>query len=322
MAAIGGMAVVPAHADVASSTISGTLDVRAQTGARHLVIKVNTLGGPPVATKSQPIWLVNDQGFNRSSAWILDSFSSPCQSAQVHFVPVGPAPYTANQNWCLDITLPEYGSQVTGVLHGASATIGISVEHQTGWGWPILCALLGLGVALSVVLLSSANIPNLAPSLSPGVRLRRIVRKARKKDLTGLTKQWRRRAIKVVRSSGPGANSHRMVTYLGDVIDHRDEGEDKALEALEEALAEKSPSNPPPPARPRQVAWRWAVALFELIPMLVAGATAVVSVYLTNKTFGTWSDFLALGLATAGTSAAAAAAAALVRALGSTPSTP
>jgi hypothetical protein len=61
------------------------------------------------------------------------------------------------------------------------------------------------------------------------------------------------------------------------------------------------------------------VAVFELVPMLVAGATAVVSVYLVNKTFGTWSDYLGLGLATAGTSAAAAAAAALVRALGSKP---
>ena len=45
--------------------------------------------------------------------------------------------------------------------------------------------------------------------------------------------------------------------------------------------------------------------------LVAAGATAVISVYLLNKTFGTWTDYLALALATAGTSAVAAAAALL-----------
>jgi hypothetical protein len=282
LAAIGGITGVPAHAEVTNATTSGTLDVRAQTDARHLVIKVNTLGGPPVATKSQPIWLVNDQGLNKSSAWVLDPYSSPCQGAPIHFVPVGPAPYTANQNWCLDLNLPQYGSQVTGVLHGASATIGISVEHQAGWGWPILCAALGLLLALFVVLMSSANIPNLAPSLSPGVRLRRIVRKAKKQNVRDLTNDWRREAIKAARSSVAGAKSHRAVGYLADVMERANDRQDR--QALWEAVgdlpddsdlypvAEKpqiSPSEestkPPPPAesqppnrrsRLAQSAWR------------------------------------------------------------------
>ena len=362
------------------ATVDGMLDIRAQTGAHDLVIRINTLGDPPVATPSAPIWLVNDQGLNRSSAWILDEHSSQSASAPTHFVPIGPAPYTKNQNWCLNIHLPDYGSEVTGVLHGASATIGVSIEHQTGWGWPILCALLGLVVALFVVLLSSANIPNLAPSMSSGVRLRRIVRReGRRRTIDGLTSQWRKEAAEAAVRAGHGAKSHRLVTYLADVVDHGPDWEDTARQSLWEALRtlpddidlygsarveatrtdysiddffdnnfrpksvpaaellsriESTPRTQCPseetaattqvssPAalerrdlhsRLQRAALRWLVVFVEFIPMFVAGATAVISVYLLNKTFGTWTDYLALALATAGTSAVAAAAAALLR---------
>lgn len=377
------MAVTPSDA-----TVNGTLDIRAQTGAHDLVIRINTLGDPPVATPSAPIWLVNDQGLNRSSAWILDEHSSQCASAPTHFVPIGPAPYTKNQNWCLNIHLPDYGSEVTGVLHGASATIGISIEHQTGWGWPIICALLGLVVALFVVLLSSANIPNLAPSMSSGVRLRRIVRReGRRRTIDGLTRQWRQKAAEAATSAGHGPKSHRLVTYLADVVDQGPDWEDKARQGLWEALrtlpddtdlyrsaqveatrtdytiddffdenfqpkavpaAEllsriestprtqcpseeataatevnslAAPERRDPHSRLQRAALRWLVVFVEFIPMFVAGATAVISVYLLNKTFGTWTDYLALALATAGTSAVAAAAAALLRNIAPKPST-
>jgi hypothetical protein len=363
-----------AGTETQTATATGTLNLQVQAAATAVVIRVNTLGKPPAATAASPIWLVNDAGLSLTKVWVISAGSPRCRTASVHFVPIGPAPYNANTDWCLNIRLPPYGSQVAGVLHGDRATIALTVEHQAAWGWPIFWAAFGLGVALAVVLCSSGRFT----ALAPGFRLHFIVwREARKrvekypKKILGLTMQWRRDA----RSAGLNLRSLAFVTSVADVVKNGAVTEDQARLRLRDALragsgpwagdpdteaeavaevgrsgyhisdffddrfqptavpAERlltagrtgrAPDGDGPVLRPdgagrgatgRGILRDIGIVSTQFIPMIVAGGSALASVYLTNKTFGLWTDYLALALATAGSSAVAAGAAALFRVL-------
>ena len=390
---VGGGSAVAGAAGTATPTptVTGTLNLQVRAAATAVIIRVNTLGKPPVATAASPIWLVNDEGLSLTKVWVISSGSPRCAAAAVHFVPIGPAPYNANTDWCLNIRLPPYGSQVAGVLHGDRATIALTVEHQAAWGWPIFWTAFGLAIALAVVLLSSARFTALAPGFRLHVLVRREARKLLRDDpkmIQGLTKQWRRDA----RNAGLNLRSPAFVTAVAKVVLHGADREDQARQRLREALhagagggpwpggpeaeadtyaaaeaeAQRSdyhisdffddrfrptavpaerllasgrtgraqapgsegralapgdggpvapPDGPRPRAARRGILQDIMMVSIQFIPMIVAGGSALASVYLTNNTFGLRTDYLALALATAGSSAVAAGAAAVFRVL-------